>query len=195
MNFQQFSDAVYEDLNGQLLGITVQGEDLLLDYECDDWDQPDSRLRARLRCLEVKAQNLDSGYCDSLRLYSDHPLLLEYNDASGALYFRAAPANAYEVIGRLYEAHAQVMGNWQAFGEALNDWLKPLPLLKGGHGLLARGPLPLLQAYASALDGLLPTNIVCTLAAAATPWQVLLVEARGHVICRDVQLEKLDRPA
>ncbi len=56
------------------------------------------------------------------------------------------------LVGALYERHQDSAEGWIPFPRFLNASHPKLPtLLAGGHGLLADGPIPLMEAYAAVL--------------------------------------------
>ena len=138
---------------------------LLLDSAVWDHDGGVSvRLRVRVpdraeRRWRVTARRVRAGrllharWVERLSLTGDHPLLLPHVAAVGELYFVGRPVDVDATVGRLYAAHRRVAGDWFGPTAFLNATAQrpAAALLAGGHGLLAKGPTPLVEAYAAVL--------------------------------------------
>ena len=128
------------------------GSDLTLVVSVDSHQEGDTPSRWAIRCHDPLEQHLDlTGSGSTIELLSSHPLLLRHNAQRGTLYFHGTPAAAPHVIGELVLAHESVSHGWVPFPAFLTH--TPLaPLLGGGFGLLAEGPLPFISAYAEVLS-------------------------------------------
>jgi hypothetical protein len=89
------------------------------------------------------------GWAD-LEVSSGHALLLAHSAPSAQVGFRGEVDDPHRVMGALFAAHKDVMADWVPFSRFLNE-MSLARLLRGGYGTLASGPLPLMEAYASAL--------------------------------------------
>ena len=92
-----------------------------------------------------------AGHWADVELATDHPLLLDHKAPQAILGFRGNVDAPVQVLGALYAAHRTVVGDWLPLGRFLNE-MPTEELLRGGHGTLAFGPLPLLEAYADVLS-------------------------------------------
>ena len=84
--------------------------------------------------------------------YRDHPAIDQYLQSRAFLHFAAAPTDPDRVVGRLWANHVQLVDDWIPFERYINQEL-PLPtLLASGSGLVATGPLFIIEAYAEILE-------------------------------------------
>ncbi len=113
-------------------------------------------------CRGVKDATVTPGWIGALRAVDDHPLLWDFTDDLGYLTFSSAPNTPEAVIVRLYEVHLKVCSHWRPFSKYVNHLPRNglIPLLTGGMGMLAQGPLQVVRAYQEAVDGLLETSLV-----------------------------------
>jgi hypothetical protein len=87
----------------------------------------------------------------ALALLDEHPLLLPQTAPTTELYVRDAPEDVAHLLLDLKRAHDEVTAGWLPFDDFLNRGYAAIgsrPATAGGMGLLARGPRPLLDAYA-----------------------------------------------
>jgi len=104
-----------------------------------------------LSCKNVLAQSLIREGMFSLQLVDDHPILWEFRQVNASAFFRGIPSNRDACVGALYAAHRRTVGFWINFGSQLNNSSRISELLETGDGLLAIGPIALLNAYREAL--------------------------------------------
>ena len=104
-----------------------------------------------VRCQDVLASALCDMDANWLELLDDRPLLWEYKCESAKAFFYRAPVSADAAVGALYEAHQNAVGPWISFGRYLNRAPSLSKLLAAGNGLLAGGPVPLLNTYKETL--------------------------------------------
>jgi hypothetical protein len=91
----------------------------------------------------------------SIELTYDHPLLWQFNDLQGDLYFTGKCEN----VGRLMSDMNSVSSNY--YGEKLGILNNTYNLWAGEYGLVAKGPHKLLNEYAECLNRhYLDTSIV-----------------------------------
>jgi hypothetical protein len=133
----QFRDASWSGTSLQLR-LAVSELDSEVDSLPGIWD---------VRCENVLGYALSNGSANWLELTEDHPLLWDFKHQSASAFFYKAPPNADAVVGALYEAHQRAVGSWINFGKHLNGTPGLSSLLAAGNGLLASGPLPLLNLY------------------------------------------------
>ena len=55
-------------------------------------------------------------------------------------------------MGDLYEAHQGEVGEWFSLREFINAEVLPSALLHSGTGMLAQGPIPLLEIYEEVVE-------------------------------------------
>lgn len=106
----------------------------------------------RVGCQGVEAFVFNGGLAYGIEVVDEDPALWPYNQSRANLYcVDAAPDQADALLGALYRAHVEAVGeavNAIPFGDGLNA----SNALPGGAGLVAKGPLPLLRAYQQALE-------------------------------------------
>jgi len=90
----------------------------------------------------------------------DHPAIDQYVQPREFLHFASAPQDPHHVVGELWAAHVKLVDDWIPFERYFNGEVALHQLLASGSGLLAKGPVFLLSAYASILEnaGCRPTR-------------------------------------
>ena len=101
----------------------------------------------QIRCEEVLEHNLKCLGASTIELTDDHPLLWKFRHDNASAYFNGTPSSALAVVGGLYEAHQREVGDWFSLQEFVNAGVLTSELLRSGNGLLAQGPIPLLEIY------------------------------------------------
>lgn len=84
---------------------------------------------------------------DALQITEDHPVLWEFSERAGALYFRLPPKNPKAAVADLVQCHLRLCDHWIDMDRFMRSGMWIEDLLKAGNGLIARGPKPLLEAY------------------------------------------------
>lgn len=205
MTLQQLADALYDDLNGYIHRVEDTGSDaLLIHLICDDWllneqqqsipsDQHDVQRQFVIRCQQVMESSVQPGQTGELTLTDQHPLLWDYTEPNGGLYYSgSATASAHEILGRIYDAHTHILRNWRPLQHYANSYRREGKLIFGTDhsGLLAHGPKPLLDAYQQALEGVLRTYFIPSYTPEGKA-QALIFDD-GFLICRDAELVDTD---
>lgn len=200
VDLNQLADVLYEDLNGYIYSVEyVSGNSnaLLIRFRCDNWrydeqnqysvrDEYDSSPRYfTIHCSGVVESDIQPSSSGELQFTEQHPLLWDYTEPRGGLYYSATTqASAYEILGRLSDAHSQVLHGWRPVKHYTNGYRRQNKLVLGtdGSGQLAQGPKPLMDIYQQALEGILDTYFV----PATTPKEDVkaLIFDEGFVICR-----------
>jgi hypothetical protein len=85
---------------------------------------------------------------------SRHPLLIEYEHPSDDLYVAAPVADPEEVLATLRSITAIHFARWGSLKRYLNDQVSAERVLRGGYGLLLRGPRGFVRDAAIACDRL-----------------------------------------
>jgi hypothetical protein len=108
----------------------------------------------RVHCSAIADWRLVDGHADPLRLWNEHPLLWEHTQRRAELFFLGRPADPMAAAGALYERHLRETWDCVSPTQFLNRGLSLdlSRLLDGGHGQLALGPAPLLNAYADVMS-------------------------------------------
>ena len=140
-----------ENVVVRLIGATWSSAALRLQLAVSVLDSDSASGTWEVSCEDVLAYVLSDEGAYSLQLTHDHPVLWEFKHESASAFFYGAPINADAAVGTLYEAHQNAVGSWIRFGKHLNTPPGLAKLLTAGNGLLAAGPLPLLNVYKEAL--------------------------------------------
>jgi hypothetical protein len=188
MNIEELSEAVYEDLNGRIVSADHQDDRVTLVYECDYWEDPDKRVSFLLRCSEVAETTACPGVSGDLWWTSEHPLLLNHNHQHGSLFFTSKPANLHGVVGVLYQTHEDLFQGWRPLRDHINHCGKTHEILASGNGLLARGPIPLLELYQKSVQRLIKTNIVNSYTPDGGCRAIIFEDS--FVICKEVEVSQ-----
>jgi hypothetical protein len=126
------------------------GEELLLDLQVDSGIE--GGLQSwRIVCVGVCDYLLRCEYLASLELVEAHPVLLPFTEKFDSLYFTTASDNPMATAGALFQTHRRFVAGWIPFARFLNLGLELSALLTCSSGLLASGPVSLIQAYSRVL--------------------------------------------
>jgi hypothetical protein len=109
--------------------------------------------QCRIACQQPRSHRIIALENDCLvSLAADHVVLYPHNQKQSELYFNGRPTDALSLFGALIESHQVAVGNWFSVDHFLNLSGRSTDILRGGHGLLAKGPVPMLNTYANVLD-------------------------------------------
>jgi hypothetical protein len=175
-----------QTLGGRISTVSGNHDALWLELICS-YPWSDTLLRCSMVCDGVAEAYVLPDVIEEFTVASSHPLLLSYSEPTYFLHFSSAPASAVAAIGALYLAHREVVGTWRPFERFFNHSMDLAVLLSGGHGLLAQGPLRLMQAYQSALADSMSTYLRSAAGAdqPAPALKLLLFDEDYYVICKD----------
>jgi hypothetical protein len=189
MNIETLASVVDEDLELQIGCVRVAGNEMVLEVSCDDWEGDSRRRVFDLFCGSVKESHVSIGMVDALELTEEHPVLLEHKGPQGALFFSSAPARPDEVFYKVHETLRTEFAGWREPSQFLNgDPAVFRAFLEGGYGLLASGPVVVLEKLEASLQTLLQVNVVETYRV-KQQWKALVLGAHW-VICSDVRVEE-----
>lgn len=183
ISFEEFSDAVYEDLSGRITTVTSDQKGYHVWFECDDWEGNDRRRRFELVFQDVVEATATPSGVDAIYAVDEHPLLWQHNDEHVSIFFSSSPARPCELVGRLYEAHHRLLRGWRELADYLHANSE---LLGGGRGLFARGPKRVIDQYAAVIGDSLQFSIVADHKARGGYRAILFDEC--YVICRSVSV-------
>lgn len=148
-----FTDTEQYEEDGQfhLRHVEFQDDAILLNLAV--WISGETlRQKWRVHCLHslrfLFSSNQSYG---SISLENDHVLLWDHIKPQGELLFRGKSSNPRQLSWDLFARHRSVTENWLDYEEYLGHTGTP-DFLSGGHGSIAKGPIPLLQEYAGVLS-------------------------------------------
>ncbi len=157
MTIDELSESFYEDLNGHIVTVGMDDAEYRVFFECDDWRDYTTRRRFEIIFEDVAEVTVSPSGCGFIQASGEHPLLWQHNADSFSMFLSSAPSEPFEVLGRIYEAHARLLAGWR---EMSDYWHADSQLLLGGFGLLADGPRPVIDEYAKVISGALCYSIV-----------------------------------
>ncbi|MDF7802140.1 hypothetical protein P4C99_21895 [Pontiellaceae bacterium B1224] len=99
----------------------------------------------------VRAQKIEKEWDDILEEVTEHPVLLPYTSNTANLFFSHFESSKIELLGNLYMATYEFVGDWLN----LNSYLNYSAItIEGSSGCLAKGPAPLLEIYKKEVEKL-----------------------------------------
>ncbi|MBW4491338.1 MAG: hypothetical protein KME12_26615 [Trichocoleus desertorum ATA4-8-CV12] len=132
-----------------------RGEDLELVLQLYPGVEEDEQPQLwKLICYEERENHLILGGDCYLELLNEHALLWAYTQPVTSLTFRsiAGTVDAWDVTGRLYSKHRELVAEWISFEQYFNGNISLAALLTSGHGLLAEGPEQLIKGYQQVMN-------------------------------------------
>ncbi len=188
MDIETLSKEVYVDLNGKILSVEDNNEEMMsIIYECDNWKNHDERIKFQVDCSDVIESQVIKSVSDEIVFTDKHPLLLKYNELHGCLFFSSRPQNYYEVLGILWATHENLFNGWRSLSEYINT---PHEVYEGSFGKIAEGPISLLEAYKEALQDKMKLNIVTTYDRPVDNYKALVFDD-CYLICKNVKVNQI----
>ena len=123
---------------------------MTLSFNLDTGAETDAQQRWEVECRGVWAHQILLGQCDGLDLYKDHVLLWDYNLPRASLSFYGEAKEPLAVVIALMSCHSDLTGDGVPFDRYING--NPLEMIAGRYGMLADGPMPLIESYAEVLE-------------------------------------------
>jgi hypothetical protein len=147
-SFETFDDALV------ITSAEMHDEKLILKINLHFEDETDDYIEKyaewEIVCSGLREQTINLGSQSGFDFYDeaeDHVLKWHYTKPFCGISFYGATNNAYEVIGKLYEAHVSIAENWIPFQKDFNSSFSLAELISGKFGSLAGASLPLAEAY------------------------------------------------
>ena len=134
-----------------LTGVRVEGTVTIFSLSLNTGDGTGTFQSWEVECNGYFEHQLSLGECDGFDLLYDHVLLWPYIYPRASVSFYGKAKDPFAVVGALYKRHLELVGSWIPFGRFMN-W-NTIELIRGRYGMLADGPLPLMEAYAEVLEG------------------------------------------
>jgi hypothetical protein len=146
LNFPTFDD----ETDFLISGFKRTGDELHLEIEAISDLESDRRI-IHAHCDKLLQYTIESTVGSGFELADRHPVLWEYQYDNASAFFRGVPKNLSAAVGAMAQAHMAAVDDWFGFTKYLNVDMSLKALLESGSGLLAQGPIPLLEVYAHAL--------------------------------------------
>ena len=149
-----------------------------------------------IKCINPIKFQVDDEFVGNLELITEHVLLWPLQKLETDLFFYSAAANPSQIVGALYEQHMKITGGWFSFNQFTNGEIALTKLLSSNSGKIARGPVPLLQAYQEVLNDFKIKNSILEPRPSkrwengmwvenTTPFQLLLL-GKSYVIAENI---------
>jgi len=129
----------------------VEGNVLTLSINLNTGSEYDAYQSWEVECVDFLEHGLSLGPCEGFDLQYDHILLWSYIYPEASVSFYGEAHDPLAVLGALYERHHELAGNWIPFSRFMNG--DTAELIRGRYGMLANGPVPLLESYVQFLEG------------------------------------------
>ena len=113
-------------------------------------NETDAQQTWEVECFAVREYQVLFGRCDGINLYTDHVLLWSYNSPKASVSFYGEAKDPLAVLTALMNCHSDLTEDYLPFGQFMNG--DPLEMLAGRYGVLAEGPMPLMESYAKVLE-------------------------------------------
>ena len=193
-----FETGEYED-NGtcQIQQLNWSGDDLLIDLYVNTGFEEDNEQYWNIIAHTVRFQNIENEWHDILEEVNEHPVLLPYKSNTANLFFSHYKDSKTELLGKLYSATYEAVGDWLNLNSFLNYSAISIP---GPSGCLAKGPVPLLELYKKEVEKLGgKANLLCQMEPKrwnGTQWVPeypdlkALILGRSYIIARDFEYKK-----
>ena len=133
-----------------LTRVRAEGNVLTLSLNLNTGDDSDAYQSWEVECVDFLEQELSLGQCEGLDLQFDHVLLWSYIYPEASVSFYGEADDHLAVVGALYERHLELVGDWIPFGRFMNGNI--VQMIRGRYGMLAAGPLPLVESYSQVLE-------------------------------------------
>ena len=124
--------------------------DLRVEY---DHKGEEVKERFKVEIRRVVEYNLEDFFITDMQFTREHPVLWAYNDLHGSLYFSGTIAEPEKAWEELQEAHEQLFRGLKPLAGYINRGKAGLEVLRAHSGLLANGPIGLLEVYAGVFHG------------------------------------------
>lgn len=113
-------------------------------------DGTDAQQTWEVECAGVREYQVLFGRCAGLSFYADHVLLWPYNSPKALVSFYGEATDPFAVLTALMNCHSHLTEDYLPFGQFMNG--DPLETIAGRYGVLAEGPMPLMESYAKVLE-------------------------------------------
>ncbi len=129
----------------------VEGNILTLSINLNTGGEDDAYQSWEVECVDFLEHELSLGQCEGFDLLDDHILLWPYIYPEASVSFYGEVPDPLAVLGALYKRHLELAGKWIHVSRFMNG--NTAELIRGRYGMLADGPMPLVESYAQVLEG------------------------------------------
>jgi hypothetical protein len=136
----------------QLRSAEMTDESLLLRLVVDTGVEGDPAQLWSVRCESVRRERLVFEWAEDMIETADHVVLRPFNEDTGELFFSELSVGVTAVVGELYAAHLETVGDWFPFSDFFNASLLRPELRAAAFGSLAEGPVSLLKRFKEVIE-------------------------------------------
>lgn len=134
----------------ELVGVRKETDMLTLTFDFNIRADKHEYQRWEVDCVGLLEHRTLLGECDAFVLSHDHMLLWPYVYPEASVSFYGEAEEPLAVFVALYQRHLELVSDWIPFGRFMNG--NSLEMIRGRYGMLAKGPTPLVEAYAQVLE-------------------------------------------
>jgi hypothetical protein len=145
------SDAYTENGTADLAEVRMEGDVLTLSLNLNTGEDSNAYQCWEVECVGFLEHQLSLGQSDEFDLQYDHVLLWSYTYPEASVSFYGEANDHLAVVGALYKRHLELVGDWIPFVRFMNG--NAVEMIRGRYGMLAEGPIPLVESYAQVLEG------------------------------------------
>jgi hypothetical protein len=130
------------------------GKEFKLDFHLQVQDINDKGEISQMWTVETvgyRKCQVSFGFADFLKIFSDSPLLWEFSDNHGELYFTGQIKDSAKLFVDLYKTHKELFGDYQKLDLQFSENILCSGNVRFSNGLIAKGPRNLLEHYAKCL--------------------------------------------
>jgi hypothetical protein len=133
-----------------LAGVRVEGDVSTFSLNLNTGGDSDALQSWEVECVGLLEHQISLGECEGFDLQYDHVLLWPYIYPKASVSFYGEAKDHLAVVGALYKRHMELVGNWIRFSRFMNG--NTIEMVRGRYGMLAEGPMPLVESYAQVLE-------------------------------------------
>ena len=186
-----------EDGSCQIKSLTWNGDDLYIELLVETGFDESLAQSWSVIARHVREQKIEKEWDDILEEVNEHPVLLPYKSNNANLFFSHFDGNKTELLGNLFTATYEIVGDWLD----LNTFLNHAAIsISGPSGCLAKGPVPLLKRFkkeveklggkANLLSEMEPKRWNGEQWVAEDPNLKALILGHSHIIARNFEYKK-----
>jgi hypothetical protein len=132
-----------------LVGVRLE-ENMILTLDLNLGGDTDVHQVWEIECKGVLEHQISLGPCDEFSLHRDHVLLWPYIYPCSSVSFYGEAKNHLAVVEALLKQHVRLVGDGIPFDRFMNG--NPVEMVGGRYGMLADGPMPLMESYVKVLE-------------------------------------------
>jgi hypothetical protein len=158
------------------------------------FDSDTSQQFWQLTVSDVEDERIVNEWVESIHVYKEHILLLEYNDNYAELYFNGTTGQSQELFVDIFQSLMKLSGNLSDISKYVLSLEAVSTLSSQGYGLFARGPKTILKVYAACISkyGIKPVFIGEIESSPENKAMKLLKMGNSYVIGHTFEFERME---